>query len=310
MLLQAFGADLVLTSGKLVRPLPARPPRCVCLPAPRCAAARGAEPLRTSSKMERLPVFNSLRACALHALPCQPLLWTCLRPRRVLATPPMLDPLAHPTHPCPPRAQGMTGAIRKAEEIVKTMPNAYMLQQFDNPGAPRTRRPHSRAARGGGRSSAAARQPAADVGPTSWQPAVAVGARRSRMHVLRPRIPCPPSTPHPSRPPQPTPRCTTSPRGPRSGGTPRGRWTSWWRAWAPAAPLRVGARAGGLGGSWAAGRATRGGAALPDGAGCRCLPRTAPCPRTRLLRPIPAPPSRTAGAGQCLKERQPPPLAA
>jgi cysteine synthase A len=39
-----------------------------------------------------------------------------------------------------PAAQGMRGAIARAEEIVKTFPDALMLQQFDNPANPEIHR--------------------------------------------------------------------------------------------------------------------------------------------------------------------------
>ncbi|BAP17326.1 cysteine synthase A [cyanobacterium endosymbiont of Epithemia turgida] len=35
-----------------------------------------------------------------------------------------------------PGTEGMSGCIRRADELVKTLPNAYMLQQFNNPANP------------------------------------------------------------------------------------------------------------------------------------------------------------------------------
>jgi cysteine synthase A len=39
-----------------------------------------------------------------------------------------------------PGTEGMRGCIRRADELVKTLPNAYMLQQFNNPANPEIHR--------------------------------------------------------------------------------------------------------------------------------------------------------------------------
>lgn len=155
--------------------------------------------------------------------------------------------------------QGMTGAIRKAEELVASTPGAYMLQQFDNPANPEVCVWWGVGGVGGvtvcqacllGWMSGSRLHAAAFNNPANpklgWV-AVWVGRFDTGAGVLAPA--CFACSPRPSCSCARCSyinvsslhacRCTTRQQGLRSGATQLAQWTFWWRGWALAAPSQV-----------------------------------------------------------------------